>query len=171
MCPHFSGPSDLNDGLDHPHGTPDGSTPGPPAPVKSLVKGVKVSFFGGLTTGRVGHPEATDDGVVLAASLLDLMGSKLKVIQQRAEQKDYLDIHQMLECGVRLDEGLAAGRALYGRSFQPSEALKAMAYFGDGNLCELPAPIREALIKASASVKLLPLLTAVSSSLGVGADG
>jgi hypothetical protein len=106
--------------------------------------------------------------VVVAASLLDLMGSKLKVIQQRAEKKDYLDIQKMLECGVRLDEGLAAGRVLYGKAFQPSEALKAMTYFGDGNLREIPTNIREALIKASSSVKSVPVLAALSPSLGLG---
>ena len=138
------------------------------APEDGAGEGVKVSFFGGLPLGRVGEPEVTRDGVVLAASLLDLMGSKLKVIQQRAEKKDYIDIHKMLEHGVRLDEGLAAGRVLYGRTFQPSEALKAMTYFGDGNLKEIPNNIREALIKASTSVKSVPVLTAVSSSLGLG---
>ena len=35
---------------------------------------VKVSFFGGVDTGRVGDPQRTDDGVVLVASLLDLFG-------------------------------------------------------------------------------------------------
>ena len=138
------------------------------APSDGIGSGVKVSFFGGLTIGRVGCPEITSDRVLVAASLIDLMGTKLKVIQQRAEKKDYLDIHTMIERGVRLDEGLAAAKVLYGRTFQPSEALKAMAYFGDGNLRELPISVREALIKASCSVKSVPVLTAVSSSLGFG---
>jgi len=33
---------------------------------------VKVSFFGGIDFGRVGEPELTSDGVVVAASLADL---------------------------------------------------------------------------------------------------
>lgn len=138
------------------------------APADGVGEGVKVSFFGGLTIGRVGHPEVTRDGVVVAASLLDLLGTKLKVMQQRAEKKDYLDIHALLERGVHLDEGLAAGKSLYGRTFQPSEALKALAYFADGNLRELPVSVREALIAASSSVRSVPALTALSSSLGVG---
>jgi len=137
-------------------------------PEDGVGEGVKVSFFGGLTTGRVGQPELTSDGIVVAASLLDLMGSKLKVIQQRAEKKDYLDLARMLEGGIQLEDGLAAGRVLYGKTFQVSEALKALTYFGDGNLLELPANIREALIKASASVKHVPVLRAMSSSLGLG---
>jgi hypothetical protein len=113
-------------------------------------------------------PEVTNDGVIVVASLLDLMGSKLKVIQQRAEKKDYLDIHTMLEKGVRLDEGLAAGRALYGKAFQPSEALKAMTFFGDGDLRELPPTVRESLINSSSSIKDIPMLTSISLSLGLG---
>ena len=138
------------------------------APADGVGEEVKVSFFGGLTIGRVGHPEVTRDGVVVAASLLDLMGTKLKVIQQRAEKKDYLDIHTMLERGVHLEEGLAAGKSLYGKTFQPSEALKAMAYFADGNLRELPVSVREALIEASSSVRRVPALITLSASLGVG---
>jgi hypothetical protein len=138
------------------------------APEDGVGAGVKVSLFGGLTVGRVGIPEVTHDGVVVAASLLDLMGSTLKVIQQRAEKRDYLDIQTMIERGVRLNEGLAAGRALYGKTFQPSEALKALTYFGDGNLRELPPKVRECLINASSSVQSIPVLTAISSSLGLG---
>jgi len=49
---------------------------------------VRLSFFGSLEMGRVGVPELTEDGVVLVASSLDLLGTKLKVIMQRAESKD-----------------------------------------------------------------------------------
>lgn len=139
------------------------------APADGAGEAVKLSFFGGLTIGRVGAPEVSNDGVVVAASLLDLMGLKLKVIQQRAEKKDYLDIHALIEHGVPLEEGLGAGRALYGKAFQPSEALKAMTYFGDGNLRELPAKVRESLVSASSSVrKEIPVMTAISASLGLG---
>ncbi|MDR3669477.1 MAG: nucleotidyl transferase AbiEii/AbiGii toxin family protein [Holophaga sp.] len=138
------------------------------APENGVGEEVKVSLFGGLTTGRVGNPEVTNDGVIVVASLLDLMGSKLKVIQQRAEKKDYLDIHTMIERGVRLDEGLAAGRALYGKAFQPSEALKAMTFFGDGDLRELPATVRESLINESSSIKSIPMVASISLSLGLG---
>ena len=44
---------------------------------------VKLSFFGGIDTGRVGDPEQTDDGVRRVASLLDLFGAKLEVLLQR----------------------------------------------------------------------------------------
>ena len=44
------------------------------------INPVKVSFSGGIDTGRVGDPEPTDDGVLRVASLLDLFGTKLKRI-------------------------------------------------------------------------------------------
>ena len=56
------------------------------------------------------------------------MATKLKVILQRAEAKDYLDIAVLLDRGITLGNGLAGAAALYGSAFQPSEALKALAY-------------------------------------------
>lgn len=53
---------------------------------------VKVSFFGAMNFGRVGHPDMTEDGVLAVASLDDLMATKVKVVLQRAEAKDYRDI-------------------------------------------------------------------------------
>ena len=41
---------------------------------------VKVSFFGDIGFGRVGNPDQTADGVLAVASLLDLFGTKLKVL-------------------------------------------------------------------------------------------
>ena len=53
------------------------------------ASGVKVSFFGGLDFGRVGLPQRTNDGVMRVAALDDLMATKVKVILQRSESKDY----------------------------------------------------------------------------------
>lgn len=53
---------------------------------------VKVSFFGQITFGRVGEPDFTDDGVLQVASFDDLMATKVKVVLQRAEAKDYRDV-------------------------------------------------------------------------------
>ena len=52
---------------------------------------VKVSFFGAVTIGRVGDPDTTEDGVLRAASLLDLGGTKVKALLQRVEAKDYFE--------------------------------------------------------------------------------
>src|ERR1700712_5025363 len=57
---------------------------------------VKVSFFGGIGFGRVNNPLPTGDGILLVASLDDLMATKLKATQDRAEAKDYRDIAEMI---------------------------------------------------------------------------
>lgn len=43
------------------------------------TSGVKISFFGGLTFGRVAQPRRTPDGVMSVASLDDLLAHKLKM--------------------------------------------------------------------------------------------
>lgn len=127
--------------------------------------GVKVSFFGSIGFGRVGTPDVTDDDVVQVASLDDLMGTKLKVILQRVEAKDYLDIAAMLGAGAALADGLAAAKALFGTAFQPSESLKALTWFEGGDLATLPAPTQATLVKAASAVRELPATTVASRRL------
>ena len=117
---------------------------------------VKLSFFGSISFGRVGEPGLTDDGVAQVASLEDLMATKLKVLLQRAEAKDYADIAAMLDAGVGLADGLAAARAMFGPNFQPSESLKALAYFDDGDLTGLGAAVKSKLVRAVGAVRQLP---------------
>lgn len=126
---------------------------------------VKVSFFGKLDFGRVGQPQFTDDGVLQVASLDDLLATKLKVILQRIEAKDYRDIAAMLEAGINLSGGLAAARAIYGNQFQPSESLKAMVYFEGGDLQSLTQQEKRRLISAAGLVRELPQVSIVSREL------
>jgi hypothetical protein len=118
--------------------------------------GVKLSFFGGITTSRVGDPLLTRDGVLEVASLMDLMAHKLKVILSRPEKKDYEDIAAMIRAGVSLTQGLAAARAMFGKVFQPAAALKAAVYFEDGDLAALSRADRATLIAAASAVGPLP---------------
>jgi hypothetical protein len=111
---------------------------------------VKISFFGGLRFGRVGVPDDTDDNVVRVASVLDLAGTKIKALLQRVEAKDYLDIVALLEHGVALDQILGAARTLFGRTFEPLVAQKALCYFEGGDLDTLAPSVRERLIAAAA---------------------
>ena len=131
---------------------------------------VKVSFFGAVGFGRVGEPELTEDGILPVASLEDLMATKVKVILQRIEAKDYQDIAAMLTANVSLTKGLAAARALYGQDFQPSEALKAMVYFEGGDLYTLSAAEQQTLILAASSVRDLPAARIVSRVLSAIGD-
>ncbi len=128
---------------------------------------VKISFFGALTFGRVGEPQCTDDGVLQIASFDDLMATKLKVVLQRAEAKDYRDIAAMIHAGVSLSRGLASARQLYGPNFQPSESLKALVYFQDGDLQSLGADEKKTLINAVSAVRDLPPVALAAKVLRV----
>lgn len=125
----------------------------------------KVSFFGAIGSGRVGQPAWTEDGVLQVASLDDLMATKLKVLLQRIEAKDYIDIATMIEAGVSLESGLASARLIYGNSFQPSEGLKALVYFEGGDLEVLPDATRRTLIEAVKRVNDLPTVKRRSREL------
>ena len=126
---------------------------------------VKVSFFGTIAFGRVGTPDTTVDGVLQVASLDDLMATKVKVILQRAEAKDYRDIAAMVCAGVDLSKGLGAARVLFGLNFQPSESLKAMVYFEDGDLRNLTAGEKAWLTKAASETRDLPTVQIVAHQL------
>lgn len=126
---------------------------------------VKVSFFGTIGFGRVGNPDFTEDGVLQVASFDDLMATKVKVVLQRAEAKDYRDVAAMVNAGVSLSRGLAAARMIFGPNFQPSESLKALVYFGDGDLKTLTAAEKNTLVDAVKAVRDLPEVTILSKKL------
>ena len=120
---------------------------------------VKISFFGTLSFGRVGVPELTDDRIVQVAALDDLMATKVKVILQRIEAKDYQDIAAMIRSGIGLSQGLGSARALFGSAFQPSESLKALVHFEGGDLHRLTQEERTLLIEAASAVRALPTVS------------
>jgi hypothetical protein len=133
------------------------------APVQG--SNVKVSFFGDIGIGRVGTPDLTPDNVVKVASLLDLLATKLKVILQRIEAKDYQDIAAILRAGADFDCGLEAARAMYTPQFQTSEAIKALTYFEGGDLETLSTNDREYLTRVASNVRHRPVVGVVSHSL------
>lgn len=112
---------------------------------------VKVSFFGGLPLRRIGDPEPAENGV-LVASLLDLAATKVKVVQDRAEAKDYVDVNRLLEEGVELSQALGAAQSVYGSAFNPLLSLKALCYFMDGDLPTLSNAVRQRLTMAAQEV-------------------
>jgi predicted nucleotidyltransferase component of viral defense system len=114
---------------------------------------VKISFFG-LSLRRVVDPEWTNDGVARVASLLDVAACKMAVIQSRSESKDYLDVAALLKNGVTLADALGAARAVYGEQFNPMISLKALSYFGDGDLTTLPEMVKQSLRAAAATKEI-----------------
>jgi hypothetical protein len=121
---------------------------------------VLVSFFGGLGLGQVAERDEVQGMALYVASLLDIAGTKMAVVQKRAEVRDYLDIDALLRHGVDLPTALAAGRVVYGRGFNPLVTLKAIGFFDDVPM--LSAEVRERLGAAVAAVDVikLPVLTA-----------
>lgn len=75
---------------------------------------------------------------------------------QRAEAKDYRDIACMIDAGVSLARGLASAREIFGPHFQPSESLKALVYFEDGDLSSLAPAEKTLLVNAVSAVRDLP---------------
>lgn len=120
--------------------------------------------FGGLTLGQVAAEEQTEVSGLKVAALIDLAGTKVAVVTQRAEVKDYLDIHALLtKAKISLSEMLAAGTAIYGAEFSPLLSLKAISYHDDPSLAALPQNVRRDLITAvkATDPNKLPMLQAV----------
>ena len=121
---------------------------------------VLVSFVGGIGLGQVAERDEVKGMALYVASLLDIAGTKMAVVQKRAEVRDYLDIDALLQHGVDLPTALAAGSVVYGRSFNPLITLKALGFFDDVPM--LSGEVRERLGAAVAAVDVtkLPVLTA-----------
>jgi Nucleotidyl transferase AbiEii toxin, Type IV TA system len=132
-----------------------------------VVRGepVKVSFFGVPKLPQLQVPHIVKENNLKVASLLDLAGTKASVIQVRAEAKDYEDVDALIRIGkVSLPTALTAAQALYGPGFNPEVTLKALSYFDDGNLHDLPDDLKLRLVAAVREVDLdhLPALEATS---------
>lgn len=122
--------------------------------------GVKISFFGRLRFGRLAAPRRTPDGVMNVASLADLLAHKLKTLLQRIEPKDYIDVDALLRNGLSLSSGLAGAQSLF-QAFAPQECLKALTYFEDEALSDLPENLEERLLNAVRTVHSLPTVKVV----------
>ena len=123
---------------------------------------VKVSFFGGLNLNRVHDPDVTPDNEIQVASMLDVAATKLATIQQRAQARDYEDVAAIVGAGISLAEALGAAAATYGKEFNGALSLKALTYFGDGDLPSL-SPTTQTRLRALAgqvNLKQIPLMQA-----------
>lgn len=130
---------------------------------------VKLSFFG-LSLRRVGEPEATDDGVARVATLRDIAGCKMAVIQSRSEARDYLDVYALLTRGLDVAGMLAAAQAIYGEQFFPMISLKALAWFEDGDVPSLQADVKAALRRAAGDVRQIPEFQPLPGGISPAAD-
>lgn len=107
-----------------------------------------------MRIGHVNAPLQTADGVLLVASLDDLMATKLMAILNRAEAKDYHDIAAMLRAGISLEKGLGSFSSMFAKD--ASLPLRALGYFEDGDLASLPEDDRDVLCAARDRVATIP---------------
>src|ERR1700722_5131483 len=121
---------------------------------------VKVAFFGGLDNlQRIQDPQRAAGSRVHVASLVDLAGMKMRVIQVRGSWKDYVDIHALTSHGIDLPTALAAAKAIDKR-FNPATSIRALQFYGDGTLDRVPLAMRRDLTHWAQAVDLgkLPAL-------------
>jgi hypothetical protein len=121
---------------------------------------VKLAFFGGLDTlGRIEDPRRAAGSRVQVASLADLAGMKMRVIQVRGNWKDYVDLHTLAAHGIDMATGLAAAKAI-DRNFEPAVSIRALQFYGDGTLDRVPAGMQRDLARWAQAVDLgkLPVL-------------
>ncbi len=87
------------------------------------------------------------------------------MVQKRSEMKDYLDIAAIIEDGrVSLPMALSAGQAIYGGQFNPQVSLKALSYFGDGDLGSPPERSKAVITAAIRRVNLQRLPSVPTAS-------
>lgn len=114
---------------------------------------VQVSFFGVPGINVIQKPLQFPDNGVRIASLIDLARMKAAVVQRLAEAKDFLDLYAFMnQKVVDLPTALAAAGRIYPDSFNPQLTLKALTYFGDGDLSALPESVRSGLVEAVRAV-------------------
>ena len=87
------------------------------------------------------------------ASLVDLAGMKMRVIQVRGNWKDYVDIHALASHGIDLSTALAAAKAI-DKSFDPATSIRALQFYGDGTLDRVPLGMRQDLTRWAQQVDL-----------------
>ncbi|HEX5314537.1 MAG TPA: nucleotidyl transferase AbiEii/AbiGii toxin family protein [Gammaproteobacteria bacterium] len=121
----------------------------------------------GVFKPQLSIPDTTDDDALQVAALEDLMATKLKVMLQRIESKDYEDIAAMIEAGQSLERGLAIARAMFGNDFQPNESLKALTWLEGGDLSRLGAETKRLLIETASAVRRLPSVTRTAQTLAL----
>lgn len=108
---------------------------------------VKISFFGDLEF--VNKSSYFDlDNVLKVADLKSLLATKLKVLFERIELKDYIDIAEILKRGnITLQEGILEMYRYFDTTLLASDTLKALTDFNHQQLDKLSKEDRKFLIK------------------------
>jgi len=128
------------------------------------VDDVRVSLFG-VGIPALELPSVAADVAVPVASLPDLAATKIAALLGRAEARDYIDIAVLLRHGLMLAEILAGAATIFGPSFSPLLALKALTTFDEGDLPSLPDDVKAGLRAAARAVDRVPIVGAQAESV------
>jgi hypothetical protein len=136
-------------------------------------RAVKVSFFGGIGFPVIDRPDRPDPRGIVIASLRDLAGTKAKVINQRVELRDYLDIAALLGAGMNLPQIVAASVAIFPGQVDYLSTMSAISYFEDGESKSFPEPLKKKLRAAARNASPGPVpeisyASIVASAAAVG---
>jgi hypothetical protein len=105
-------------------------------PSSTVGDSLRLPSLAGLDTlQRIQDPQRAAGSRVLVASLVDLAGMKMRVIQVRGNWKDYADIHALASHGIDLPTALAAAKVI-DKSFDPATSIRAIQFYGDGHWIE-----------------------------------
>lgn len=129
-----------------------------------LHRGVKLSFFGGLSLGVIRPPDLLDRCPV--ASLEDLAACKLAALVNRVELKDYLDVVALLRHGVEMSYMLACAEAVYHGEFPVAACLKSLVWFDEPALAGLSGEERRLLEKSALAVAGIPAVQLSGRRIG-----
>ncbi|MFM8365848.1 MAG: nucleotidyl transferase AbiEii/AbiGii toxin family protein [Verrucomicrobiota bacterium] len=135
-----------------------------PNSLSLLHRGVKLSFFGGLTLRVIRTPDFLEHCPV--ASIEDLAACKLAALVNRVELKDYLDVLAILRHGMRLEEMLGCAAAVYRGNFPVAACLKSLTWFEPTELSVLSKEDRQLLEKSALEVESIPEVIATPYSIG-----
>lgn len=120
-------------------------------------RAVKVSFFGGIGFPVIDRPDRPDPQGPVIASLRDLAGTKARVINQRVELKDYLDIAALLDAGMTLPQLVAAAVAIFPGQVDYLSTMSAITYFEDGEAKSFPEQLKKKLRAAARNASPVPV--------------
>lgn len=115
---------------------------------------VQLSFFSVPNIPHIIKPLKVLENNLNVASLLDLAGMKISVIQKRIEPKDYIDIDALITSGITLSTALTCGKIIYKDKFNPVISLKALSFFDEKKLKILPNDLKYRLNKAISGVNI-----------------
>ncbi len=113
---------------------------------------LQLSFFTGITTGRISAPVITDDKVLNLASLDDLFAYKVHKFPQRIRLTDFIDLAAILDFGLSLKKGLEDAKILFKDKFIPEDCIKVLEKTSISELIELSQKDKD--IISSALLKL-----------------